>query len=388
MSEEPQNEQQGGAAEDEALLMAWDEIAAPARPDSDGDHDQQQEEEGPGEEDPWTAVAEATGRAGDISEQEAARQQSVIEKARQRRRERWDELRAQRQAAKQKNEAASAGGSGSNDEAGQGTPLAPYRDPRVQQKLEDGSDGVPEWLGLRWREIPTEQQQQAWIGLRKWVDWLVREYRLPAHVVPACWYRHPDITAELWAAMNMEHKAWAEGAPSLTPMMMWHPNLEQMIVRLRNKVETAGCSPEKGHQPPIAPGKGLEPFEIAYDEDDWQAATSGRRETQEVARPAAGSQWVRAVAFDGFGEQIAASNPVGLGASRANRRPEAFARFGSLAEAGEAQLWLDVERGGQVSTVQWETSTDGESWQPIPDNETGEDPAESADKDEVETPVR
>lgn len=84
-----------------------------------------------------------------------------------------------------------------------GTPL-PYVDQEVAEELV--GDGPPTWLGMRWREIPEVDQPAAWNGLRAWVDWLIKEYRLPTAVVPPCWYKHPDITAELYAGMNMEYK--------------------------------------------------------------------------------------------------------------------------------------------------------------------------------------
>jgi len=383
MSDETETRPSRGAAEGEALLTAWDEVAEPSVDAPDEDHQDDRDDEpsagasgtGPEDEDPWAAVAASNGRAGDLDADDA-------EDARQRRRDRWDQLRAKRREAIQQQRAGQSeqGEKSEGGQSPQATPLAPYRDPRIQQQLDDDPEGDPEWLGMRWREIPPEQQQQAWIGLRKWVDWLVREYRITAEVVPACWYRHSDITAELWAAMNMEHKVWAEGAPSLSPMMMWHPNLEQMIVRLREKMSNVGCKPETGHQQPLRQHPDLEPFEINYDEDDWKAATSGHRETRMVERPDAGAEWVRVVAFDAEGEQIAESNLVGLGASLDGRDPQAVVRFGSLADETETELWLDIERGLRVAEVQWQVSSDGESWEPLPDP----DPAEDTNEEDEE----
>lgn len=126
-----------------------------------------------------------------------------------------------------------------NDE-GDGTPL-PYVDQDVAEELV--GDSAPTWLGMRWREIPEADQPAAWNGLRAWVDWLIKEYRLPTAVVPPCWYKHPDITAELYAGMNMEYKVWEEQAPSLSPMMFWHTNLQQMIHRLRKLSPQPDVSP-------------------------------------------------------------------------------------------------------------------------------------------------
>lgn len=89
-------------------------------------------------------------------------------------------------------------GSASADDDGQtGTPL-PYVDPEVAAEL--AGEVPPVWMGTRWREIEAEHQWEAWNTLRRWVDWFVAEYRLVTSVVPRCWYKHSDLTAELYAA--------------------------------------------------------------------------------------------------------------------------------------------------------------------------------------------
>src|SRR5699024_11597452 len=81
------------------------------------------------------------------------------------------------------------------------TPLPEYLDPGIAEEL--AGEMVPVWFGTRWRDIPVEDQPYAWNGLRQWVDWLVKEYRLPTAVVPPCWYRHTDVVAEVYAALCM-----------------------------------------------------------------------------------------------------------------------------------------------------------------------------------------
>ena len=123
-----------------------------------------------------------------------------------------------------------------DDDGQTGTPL-PYVDPEVAAEL--AGEGPPVWMGTRWREIEAEHQWEAWNTLRRWVDWFVAEYRLVTSVVPPCWYKHSDLTAELYAAMCMEYKVWEEQAPGLGPMMMWHPHVEMLTARLRRMVDEA-----------------------------------------------------------------------------------------------------------------------------------------------------
>ena len=104
------------------------------------------------------------------------------------------------------------GPAAADDDGQTGTPL-PYVDPEVAAEL--AGEGPPVWMGTRWREIKAEHQWEAWNTLRRWVDWFVAEYRLVTSVVPPCWYKHSDLTAELYAAMCMEYKVWDEQAPGL-----------------------------------------------------------------------------------------------------------------------------------------------------------------------------
>lgn len=119
------------------------------------------------------------------------------------------------------------------DELAGGDP--PFENPAVAEGL--ASSGPPRWFGVRWREIAVEDRVDAWVGLRRWVDWLVAEFALPASVVPPCWFAHPQLVEELYAGMNMEYKAFEEQAPSMNPQMFWLPHLQQMTMRMRMMVE-------------------------------------------------------------------------------------------------------------------------------------------------------
>src|SRR5699024_11820903 len=118
------------------------------------------------------------------------------------------------------------------------------------------------------REIPAEQQADAWNGLRRWVDWLIKEYWLTTSAIPPCWYRHSNIVAELYAAMCMEHKVWEENEPGLGPTMFWHTNLQQVIVRLNAMVDDAGCVRDGKHKDPI--DYGSETGRASCREREWR----------------------------------------------------------------------------------------------------------------------
>lgn len=238
------------------------------------------------------------------------------------------------------------------------TPLPEYLDPGIAEEL--AGEMVPVWFGTRWRDIPVEDQPDAWNGLRQWVDWLVKEYRLPTAVVPPCWYRHTDVVAELYAAMCMEYKVWEEGEPGLNPMMFWHPNLQQMIFRLREAVTNAGCVENGAHKEPLAVD-GHEPFQLDYDEDDWFQRVNEVTATQRIERPDTGVVYVRAGLVDSNGEMFAYSSPVGVG--QRSVMPESAVDIQYLSTDSDYNvLQANWQHYRQDCELTWEVSTDGASW--------------------------
>lgn len=206
---------------------------------------------------------------------------------------------------------------------------APWQDPAVAAAM---SAGPPQWLGTRWREIPPEEQREALVGLRRWVDWLVAEFDLNRQIVPACWFRHSNIVAELHAAMNMEYKVWEEGAPTANPMMMWLPHFQAAAGRLRLMVENIQCS-EHGHveKPPAV---------LDYDDDLWRETVYTRHVEREIDRPATGEEprFVRAVVVNADGELLDTSE---------------VAKVAAVHGTGEADVTLTGERvsGAEAMTL-------------------------------------
>ena len=258
-----------------------------------------------------------------------------------------------------------------DDDEQTGTPL-PYVDPEVAAEL--AGEGPPVWMGTRWREIKAEHQWEAWNTLRRWVDWFVAEYRLVTSVVPPCWYKHSDLTAELYAAMCMEYKVWEEQAPGLGPMMMWHPHVEMLTARLRRMVDEAGCAKIGRHKEPEAYGD-RPAFTLDYDEDDFTAWAGTTREQDTLERPATGVQYVRARVVDGDGGQVAVSNPVGLAASR---QPEDVAVVLEMSSSTPSapRLAVSVADSRDDLSVEWESSPDGHIWGTLGDEQQPEDSSE------------
>lgn len=281
---------------------------------------------------------------------------------------------------------------------GPGSAIGPppvARQPNVHPSVEaeQEREGPPAHLGTRWREIEADQLRDAWIDLRRWVDWLVVEYRLKETVVPPCWYKHPDITAELYAARNMEYKVWEDGGPAVQPMMMWHTNLAQMKYRLREAVEQTGCAAKGYHVEPVSQKQGLEPFEREYDESDWEThihTATERFSTRRPEHPANASadqtqvMGLRATIDPVPGGIGAVSDPVAVRSKAVAPGEVLQLRKSSLADPQEPEFQLRYTHTENIEEVVFEVSHDGQNWKAV-DEQSGEDPtAASAEVDQQE----
>lgn len=238
-----------------------------------------------------------------------------------------------------------------------GTPL-PYQDPSLTEELQNEMSELPPWFGMRWRDIAVEDQPAAWEGLRDWVDWLVVEYRTRPSVIPRCWFRHPEMTAELYAAMCAEYKVYEEGAPGVGPMTIWHTYLAQMKGRLEGMVNDAGCTPHT-HTEPIAAKRSLLPFELDYEEEEWRRVRDTVSRTATVQRHASAVTHVRVAGTDGQ-EDAGLSIVPGT-------RGDAGVRlsFSGVGKSGAVEVKVESPTE-HAEDVHLELSTDaGNTWQTL-----------------------
>lgn len=228
------------------------------------------------------------------------------------------------------------------------TSPSPYVDPSLMGLMEETR--YPEWLGMRWREIPVELQQEAWVGLRRWVDWLIAEFKINKAVIPPCWFRHSEIVAELHAAMNLEYKAWEEGAPTVNPMWMWLPQLQAMIARLRVfNGELGDCLKGEHREPDVV--------KRDYDEELWEQTVFTRTETRTLDRPetAGEATFVRLRVVDDNGEIVGESNLGGAGARRKAHGESVATLTGDGVPGGsDAVLTTTVKQVPEVVELVWE----------------------------------
>lgn len=233
----------------------------------------------------------------------------------------------------------------------EGKPI-PYEASDLTEEL--AGEQLPEWFGVRWRDIPVEDQAEAWVWLRRWVEWLVLEYRLPSEVVPPCWFLHADTTAELYAAMCLEHKVYESEAPSIAPTIYWQAQLPQ----IRDRLFHASHQPCQREHVPTNEAKFLRPV----DEQAWQETISARHVSTRFERPEKETRYLRAVIEDEDEETLTHTGSIGLRAHRTEDEPAAVLRFNQVPGEADEMLHLHVEKANAVAAIRWEQSTDNKTW--------------------------
>ncbi|WP_431711450.1 hypothetical protein [Glutamicibacter uratoxydans] len=168
----------------------------------------------------------------------------------------------------------------------QGTPLPAHVDDDVVEAVEDAP---AVWFGIQFQRIPPELKQDAWIGLRRWVDCFVVQHNMSKEVRP-CWFEHPDVVNELYATMCAEYKVWEEGAPGVGPFLSFHtylPGLRQRLVESTQKFCSA--TEHKWEQP--------EPMK--YDEARWSHVRDTVQTTKTIPRDESATVSVRVTTDEG-----------------------------------------------------------------------------------------
>ena len=226
--------------------------------------------------------------------------------------------------------------------------LVPFVDAGVEAEL---GEGPPAWMGIRWRDIDATDRAEAWTVLRQWVDWFIREYQINARTIPACWFEHSDLLAELYAGMCAEYKIWEEGSPGLGAMTTWHPHVQALKGRLLLMSDDHTCAQnaKKTHVPDVVelPWK--------YDEGRWAALREGSLHVDELPRTETERLW-RPVTVSTEGE-IRTGEPITV-------RPRHFPGTGSERVTVLSAAGADTAQGryvvaGPVAETYWEYQNEG-----------------------------
>jgi hypothetical protein len=92
---------------------------------------------------------------------------------------------------------------------------------------------------INWSTLEAEDAEAEWLELNQWVNWLRREYGLPAAIVPPLWHRHPELVWELSAL----HLAWVSSydpQQAATAPLAWHRDFQLARERLREWTAVSG----------------------------------------------------------------------------------------------------------------------------------------------------
>lgn len=114
-------------------------------------------------------------------------------------------------------------------------------------ELPDGPPGGLVEPTYRWRDLDHVSAPKAWTALAGWVSWFVATYRLTTSVVPDCWWRHPELVAELYALQKAELASYTPTDPGFGPLG-FHERLPLAIERLRQVTRTIGCVGLQAHR--------------------------------------------------------------------------------------------------------------------------------------------
>lgn len=235
----------------------------------------------------------------------------------------------------------------------EGTPLPAHIDDEVAAAIEDG----PElWFGTRFTDIPPELKQDAWVGLRKWVDQFIVEHDLG--FISPCWFQHPDVVNELYATMCAEYKVWEEGAPSVGPFLSFQTYLPGLKQRLRDSTMKFCLANEH---------KWEKPGPLVYNETDWNRTRDSISLNFDLSRDDECTLGVRAVVDTGTDSVL--SNTLKIGSLRSNAKPIPTISVRDTADPSIVTVTATVHRDD--ASLRWEQNT-GNDWVELVSNDDQE----------------
>ena len=104
------------------------------------------------------------------------------------------------------------------------------------------SNAPPVPTTINWDVLDSAAYARTLRELSEWVGWLRHTYRVPATVVPPCWFAHPGIREELghlWTGWLVTiHPDAGVGMIGLD----WDARRDQVISRLRESTAITGCT--------------------------------------------------------------------------------------------------------------------------------------------------
>jgi hypothetical protein len=107
-----------------------------------------------------------------------------------------------------------------------------------------------------WDDLPADEYTHRLAELADWIGWLRSTYRVPATVVPPCWFTHPSLREDighLWTGWLLtRHPDAGVGMIGLD----WDQRRDAAISRLREATAITGCTASR-HQAEPGPAPAI-----------------------------------------------------------------------------------------------------------------------------------
>lgn len=92
---------------------------------------------------------------------------------------------------------------------------------------------------INWNLLNAHDLEQELLALNRWVNWLRREYALPASEIPPMWHRHPELLWEL-SALHLHWLCAYDPEQDGSAPFGWHRDFADARTRLRDWVAASG----------------------------------------------------------------------------------------------------------------------------------------------------
>ncbi|WP_138179900.1 hypothetical protein [Nakamurella multipartita] len=221
--------------------------------------------------------------------------------------------------------------------------------PALDPSMFGGQPGTPPVpMVVCWDDLDPSTYAHQLTELTDWISWLRATYRIPATVLPPCWFTHPGLREDighLWTGWLLtRHPDAGVGMIGLD----WDQRREAAISRLREATAITGCTATRHQAEPEPP-----PAMSASAEQLWQnhLDTQTRQRVHAVARQAAVDQAVAILQAAELRHELApavlaavADDPANAGDDDRARVAERLRQLADDAVERAAQSALDAVR--------------------------------------------
>lgn len=110
---------------------------------------------------------------------------------------------------------------------------------------------------VNWNLLTSRELKDELLELNRWVNWLRREYGLPASDLPPLWHRHPELIWEL-SALHLHWLCAYDPNQDGSAPFGWHRDFADARQRLRDWVSACGTRRDRDRPTRQTPWPGEE----------------------------------------------------------------------------------------------------------------------------------